>query len=221
MTSAEYVTSPHHRTLITEHVARQLIRRGAWEDAIFVDRATAIGEDALFPNICIYANRERTQSESGDESKIQELTLLIEIRAKRPPDMKASWPAPDQLPSVANQSFPANRILNNACKLVEQIVFTTFNRQRINFSSGDQIDFRQIVEINTEITHNAEGEVPYMLASIDFVLVFEVCYPFADVRTCDLTHIFGESTLRVCNDNSKTVQSARVPLPRTLNPGPL
>ncbi len=203
----------HSRTLITEHLAREIIRRGAWAEAVFIDRATAISsEETVFPNICIYANRERTQSGSGDEIKTQELTLSIEIRAKREPNMLNPWPAPEGLPRVSNQSFPANRILNTACRLVERIVFATFNRQQIVFDEGVQINFRQVAEINTEITHNAEGEVPFMLATLDFVLVYDMCYPFAEVVICDLTQIFGETTLSVCNENAITIKSARRPL---------
>ena len=81
----------HTRTLVREHLARELVKRGAWKDSIYVDRATPIDDQDNWPNVCIFTQSERTTERKGNGSWMQELSLLIEVRERRQPDMDNAW----------------------------------------------------------------------------------------------------------------------------------
>jgi hypothetical protein len=189
----------HTRTLVREHLARELVNRGAWKDSIYVDRATPIEEDDNWPNVCIYTQSERTVESSGNSAWRQELSLLVEVRHRREADMSNAWSR--NIPGMPNhgaQTADASRLLDDACKVIEQIVVQTFSRRNVKIE-GENIRFEQIASLVTDITRSADGEIPYLLAQIEFKLMYEKCVDPLPLDTCPLEHIFGEQIIKTCN----------------------
>lgn len=193
------MTQAHTRTLVREHIARQLVNAGAWVDSVYVDRATALSEDEPWPNICIYTQAERTKEVLGPLTRKQELSLLIEVRDKRTPDMQQHWRRNvEGLPNHPAQTGDASRKLDDACLIIEQVVFQTFSRKRLVLE-GYTLDFDQIAEINTDLARSAEGEVPHVLAQIEFKLNYAACTEKVDIASCPLELMFGGVHYKTCN----------------------
>ncbi len=187
----------HPRTLIREHMARELVRRGAWADAIFVCRSTPFTDEDHFPNVCVYTDGERTRNTLGQQLLEQELSLLIEIRVARTPDMHQPWRHVDGLPAHPGQTASADRELDECCEVIESIVFSQFSNTSVDVE-GQRITTDEISEVNTDIARSAEGDVPYVFAQIEFKLIYRACYPEPEVDTCPLEKVLGEQRHRVC-----------------------
>ncbi|NVM87630.1 hypothetical protein FHT32_001269 [Variovorax sp. SG517] len=187
----------HPRTLIREHMARELVRRGAWADSVFVSRSTPFSDEDHFPNVCVYTDGERTRNALGQQLLEQELALLIEVRIARTPDAHQPWRHVDGLPSHPAQTTAADRELDECCEAIESIVFGQFSNTSV-VVEGQKITIDEISEVNTEIARSSEGEVPYVLAQIEFKLVYRACYPVPNVNTCPLEKVLGELRHRVC-----------------------
>lgn len=186
----------HPRTLVREHVARLLVRNGAWDEAIFVDRVSPIQEDDPFPNVCIYTQSERTVLMNTQHSAQQELTLLIEVREKRHPDMAMPWAHIEGLPNLPGQSHNMGRLLDDACEQIEALVMAEFSRTRLELD-GESFDFDQVNEINTDISPSGEGSVPMILAQIEFKLVYSRCFEVTEPTICPLEYTLGAMRHRV------------------------
>lgn len=203
----------HPRTLIREHMARELVRRGAWADSVFVSRSTPFSDEDHFPNVCVYTDGERTRNALGQQLLEQELSLLIEIRVARTPDEHQPWRHVDGLPSHPAQTTAADRELDDCCEAIESIVFSQFSNTSV-VVEGQEITTDEISEVNTEIARSAEGEVPYVLAQIEFKLIYRACYPVPDVNTCPLEKILGEQRHRVCGVEGRGIHvTAYTPQP--------
>jgi hypothetical protein len=187
----------HPRTLIREHMARELVRRGAWADAIFVCRSTPFTDEDHFPNVCVYTDGERTRNTLGQQLLEQELSLLIEIRVARTPDMHQPWRHVDGLPAHPGQTASADRELDECCEVIESIVFSQFSNTSVDVE-GQRITTDEISEVNTDIARSAECDVPYVFAQIEFKLIYRACYPEPEVDTCPLEKVLGEQRHRVC-----------------------
>jgi hypothetical protein len=190
----------HPRQLIREHIARELVRRGAWGDSVFVNRVTNPDEDDPWPHICVYTQSERTADKLNNDTRRQDLQVLIEVRSRREPDMVRPFPRVDGLPNHPTQVHPADQTLDDACLAVEQIVFGLFGRPGNIKLDDQQIDFDGINEINTDISGTAEGLVPHMQAQIEFRFVYWACTPGIEPDTCPLTRFFGEAWPTPCKD---------------------
>jgi hypothetical protein len=189
----------HTRTLVREHLARELVRRGAWADAVFVDPATAIADDEHFPNICIYTQSERTTDRMGNNAWGQELSLLIEVRAKRPDDMNLPWS--DNIAGMPNhpgQTGNTSRVLDDVCQDIEKIIISTFHRRNVKVE-GQTLSFEAVSGINTDITRDASSEHLYVLAQIEFKLNYQHCIDPLPPESCPLEHIFGMQVVKPCN----------------------
>ena len=195
----------HPRQLIREHIARELVPRGAWDRAVFVNRRTPIDQEDHFPNLCIYTQSERTSDKLNNDVRRQELALLIEVRTQRVPDMLQPWRHIDGLPAHPAQTTPADATLDDACEAVEQVVFGLFGRPGRITVRGVEIDFEGIEEVNTDISGSAEGEVPHELAQLEFRLHYYACTPEIESDTCPLTSLFGRITPVVCDENASPV----------------
>lgn len=188
----------HTRTLVREYLARQLVKAGAWADAIYVDRATAIDENDTWPNICIYTQNERTKEVLGPNARKQTLSLLIEVRERRTPDMQQHWRRNiEGMPPHPAQTGDASRLLDDVCVVLEQVVFQLFSRKRL-LLEGYTLDFDQIEEVNTDLARSAEGEVPHVLAQIEFKLNYAACTERVDLASCPLELLFGEIRFQTC-----------------------
>jgi hypothetical protein len=187
----------HPRTLIREHMARELVRRGAWADAVFVCRSTPFTDEDYFPNVCVYTDGERTRNALGQQLLEQELSLLIEVRVARTPDMHQPWRHVDGLPPQPGQGASADRELDECCEAIESIVFGQFSNTSVDVE-GQRITTDEISEVNTDIARSAEGEIPYVFAQIEFKLIYRACYPIPDVASCPLEKVLGELRHRVC-----------------------
>lgn len=208
------MTQPHTRTLVREHLARQLVNAGAWDSAIYLDRATALSDDDTWPNICIYTQSERTQQTLGPLNRKQELSLLVEVREKRTPDMVQYWQRNVAgMPQHAAQTGDASRLLDDACNIIEQIVFNLFNRKRLVLENTT-LEFDQISEVNTDLARSAEGEVPCVLAQIEFKLVYTACTERIDLASCPLEKIFGEVRFQTCKPSDPMNNALAVALTR-------
>lgn len=196
----------HPRTLVREHIARLLVRNGAWADALFVDRSAPISEDDHFPNVCIYTQSERTLEVPNDHEFKQELNVLIEVREMRRADMAAPWANIEGLPKQPAQAHNASRLLDDACEAIEGLVVAEFSRTRLVIE-GVELDFEQINEINTDISHSGEGSVPYALAQIEFKLCYRKCFDAKVLDTCPLEYMLGEMRHTGC-----TTEGAAVPI---------
>lgn len=183
--------SQHPRQLIREHIARELVRRGAWDSAIFVSRRTPIDQDDHFPNLCIYTPSERTESRTNDDTRKQELQVVVEVRTERVPDMVRPWHRVDGLPAHPALSHPAPATLDEACWALEQVVFSIFGRPARLVLQGTPIDIDGITEVNTDLNGSADGEVPYELAIVEFRVVYWVCVPALEPDACPLTTFYG------------------------------
>lgn len=179
----------HPRTLVREHLARALVRHGAWEDALFINRAAPISDDEHYPNVCIYTQTERTVRMLNAHEAEKELSLLIEVRERRR-DMLCPWPAVDGLPSKPATTQHADRLLDDCCEQIEAIVVALFSKTRLVID-GIEIDFQQLGEINTDISQSGEGVVPYTLAQIECKLIYRHCYAPLDLDTCPLQALLG------------------------------
>jgi hypothetical protein len=201
----------HTRTLVREHLARELVNRGAWKNSIYVDRATPIEEDDNWPNVCIYTQSERTVESSGNSAWLQELSLLVEVRHRREADMSNAWSRNiSGLPNHGAQTADASRLLDDACELIEQLVIQTFHRRVVNVDD-EKLQFEPITGINTDITRSADGEIPYVLAQIEFKLMYEKCVDPLPPDTCPLEHIFGEQMFKTCNPADPLNGTASMP----------
>ena len=197
----------HARTMIREHLARTLVRNGAWADAVFVSRATPISDDDHFPNVCIYTQSERTLSTTSAHAARQEVTLLIEVRERRAPDMLQPWRHIEGMPSVGGQTNPVDVQLDQACAAIENIVFANFSNADLKVGDVD-IHFFQINEINTDITLSGEGVVPFALAQMEFKVVYEACFDLPEIETCPLLNLLGslrQAPCRAGDDGATTV----------------
>ena len=189
----------HTRTLVREHLARELVNRGAWKDSIYVDRATPLDDQDNWPNVCLFTQNERTTERKANGSWMQGLSLLIEVRERRKPDMDNAWSRNIAgMPSHAAQTASASRLLDDACEAIEQIVIQTFSRQNLVFE-GEKLFFDAIDGINTDITRSAEGEIPYVLAQIEFKLNYERCVEPLPPESCPLEHVLGEIRFKTCS----------------------
>lgn len=188
----------HTRTLIREHLARELVRRGAWADAVYVGRSTPIDGDSHFPNVCVYTPSERTRGVLSDQVLEQELSLQLEVRARRESDMLQPWRHVDGLPAHPALAADADRSLDDACEALERIVFALYSNCTLTIE-GTQIWIDQVAEVNTEINHSADGEVPFTQAQIEFKLIYRSCYPAPDPQACPLEKFFGEIQPVTCN----------------------
>jgi hypothetical protein len=193
----------HPRTIIRDHIARELIRNGAWGDAVFVSRFTAIDEECHFPNVCIYTPAERTITEADTQrlnERRQELTLQIEVRVKRKPDMSQVWRHSAGMPNAANQSQPADHELDQACLAIENLIFDMFDSR--NVTDGDQCLRVDVVsEISTQIAGDEAGNVPFMLAIVEFKLEYTRGFLRNAPELCDLSKIMGNIVYNQCKDN--------------------
>lgn len=190
-------TASHPRTLVREHLARELVNRGAWADAVFVDRATPIEEEEVWPNVCIYTNSDRTSEFLTNDVRKQELSLLVEIREKRP-QRHLQQPAIEGMPFKPAQTGSATRLLDDACSAIEQLVFELFNNTRVTVE-GQELLFDPLTEINTDLLRSAEGEVPHVLAQIEFKLIYQACFENPGPSTCALERFFGDIRHKTCN----------------------
>ena len=195
----------HPRQLIREHIARELVRRGAWDRAVFINRRTPIDQEDHFPNLCIYTQSERTSDKLNNDVRKQELALLIEVRTQRAPDMLQPWRHIDGLPAHPAQTTPADATLDDACEAVEQVVFGLFGRPGRIALRGTEIDFEGIEEVNTDISGSADGEVPHELAQLEFRLHYYACTPEPGPDTCPLTRLFGQVIAKVCDEPTNPI----------------
>lgn len=181
----------HPRELIRKHLARTLVRAGAWADAIFVNRAVPIDESEHFPNVCIFSQNERTLAMTNQHEAKQELALLVEVREMRQANLQQSWRQSDGttggLPTLAG----ADDRLDDACEVIENIVLQQFSNTRLNID-GVLIDFDEVSEVNTDISNSAEGIVPFLLAQIEFKVVYRRCFEVLDPISCSLEFLLGE-----------------------------
>lgn len=197
----------HTRTLVREHLARELVNRGAWQDSIYVDRATPLDDQDHWPNVCIFTQSERTTERKGNGSWMQGLSVLIEVRERRQPDMDNAWSRNIAgMPNHAAQTASASRLLDDACEAIEQIVIQTFSRSRV-VVEGKQLSFDAISEINTDITRDVTGEIPYVLAQIEFKLNYERCVDPLPPESCPLEHVLGEIRFKTCSVGDKPVET--------------
>lgn len=205
----------HPRTLIREDLGRELVRRGAWHDAVFVDRTTPIEEDDVWPNICVYTQTDRTSEFLDNESRRQELRLLVEVRAKRSNGVRPAA-AIAGMPNKPAQTGDASRLLDDACEIIERIVFERYNLRQIDIE-GQILVFDAITEVNTDLNRNAEGAVPHVMAQVEFVLVYTACFPALPPETCPLEYIWGEINHVTCDPedplNGKPAVVVGVPTP--------
>ena len=199
----------HPRTLIREHMARTLVRNGAWADAVFVSRTTPISEDDHFPNVCIYTQSERTRETTSAHTARQEVSLLIEVRERRDANMLQPWRHIDGLPNIGAQTSSADRLLDDACLAIENLVFKTFS-QRDLVIDGVQIFFHPITEVNTDITQSGDGIVPFCMAQIEFKLTYEACFDLPEVDTCPLLNLLGEIRQTPCSPSDPPPQAVPV-----------
>lgn len=188
----------HSRTLVREHLGRELVRRGAWESSVFLDRATPIDGDDVWPNVCVYTNADRTSENFGDDAKKQELSLLVEIRARREPNGQNHGAAVAGMPEHPAQTGKASEILDTACAAIERIVFENFNDRQLKIE-GQSLVFDLITEVNTELHRNADGEVPHVMAQIEFKLIYTACFPPLPPDTCPLELVLGDIFHKTCN----------------------
>jgi hypothetical protein len=201
----------HTRTLIREHLARELVRRGAWADAVFVDPATAIADDEHFPNICIFTQSERTTDRMGNNAWGQELSLLIEVRAKRPSDMDVPWS--DNIAGTPNhpgQTGNTSRVLDDACEEIEKIIISTFHRRKVK-AEGQTLSFEAVSGISTDITRDANSEHLYVMAQIEFKLNYQHCIDPLPPESCPLEHIFGQQIVKTCDPADPLNGTATMP----------
>jgi hypothetical protein len=204
----------HTRTLVREHIARQLVNAGAWADAIYIDRATALSDDENWPNICIYTQTERTKQTLGPNTRKQTLSLLIEVRERRTPDMQQHWRRNvEGMPQHPAQTGDASRKLDDACKVIEDLVIQLFSKKRLVLE-GTTLDFDQIDEVNTDLARSAEGEVPHVLAQIEFKLDYAACTDRVDLASCPLELMFGEIRFQTCKPNDPMNGQVAVALTR-------
>lgn len=194
----------HPRTLVREHTARLLVRMGAWKDALYVGRTAPIDQDEHFPNVCIFTQNERTLNMNNDLEARQELTLLIEVRMKRTANMQGQWDAIEGLPALPAQSQPADRVLDSACFIIEKIIMAEFSRTRVKLG-GEDFDFDQINELNTDLTPMGDGAVPFILAQIEFKLCFNRCFDAKPLDTCPLEYFLGEIQHKTCREDGQEV----------------
>ena len=187
----------HPRTLIREDLGRELVRRGAWQEAVFVDRATPIEEDDIWPNICVYTQTDRTSEFFSNDARRQELSLLVEVRAKRPNGVQQAA-AIEGMPNHPAQTGKGSRLLDDACEIIERMVFERYNNRTIEIE-GYAITFDPITEVNTDLNRNADGEVPHVMAQIEFKLVYTACFPPLPPETCPLEFIWGDINHVTCN----------------------
>lgn len=187
----------HPRTLIREDLGRELVRRGAWADAVFVDRATPIEEEDVWPNVCVYTQTDRTSEFLTNAARRQELSLLVEVRAKRPNGVHQAA-AIEGMHHHPAQTGKASRLLDDACEVIEKIVFERYNNRTVELE-GQTLIFDPISEINTDLSRNAEGEVPHVMAQIEFKLLYTACFPPLPPQTCPLEFVWGEINHVTCN----------------------
>jgi hypothetical protein len=185
--------------LVGEHVARLLVRNGAWQGAVFLGREAPVEDEEIFPNICVYVNDERTRDKSGDMQFTQELRLKIEVRERRQDTIDNDFPAPDGLPNHPALGHPAERRLGQATRVIKDLLIAEFSDRSLDLE-GEPAKFDPILECNTEIARSVAGEVPHIMASIDLVLSMKVCYERAALETCPLTGIFGQINYTVCRE---------------------
>lgn len=186
----------HPRTLIRKHLANELVRLGAWGESVFINRVAPIDGDDVFPNICIYTPTERTKQAKSGNSYNQELHLTIDVRSQRPDGR-----------SIADAGIGgADEILDDACMVIEQIIISNYSNKTLRVD-GYEIRFSDASEINTEITHSGSGDVPHMLATIEFRLIYEACYEPLPVDTCPLALIFGEIKHMACLEQAVGINS--------------
>lgn len=203
----------HPRTLVREHAARLLVRMGAWDRALFVGRTAPFDQDDHFPNVCIFTQSERTLTKNNQHEAKQELSLLIEVRMKRVANMSAPWPHIQGLPNHPAQSQNADRDLDSACLIIENLIMAEFSHTRLTLG-GEIFDFEEINEINTDISGSGEGAVPFVLAQVEFKLVYNHCYQAKVPQTCPLEYLLGEMRHKACADTGEAVPVEN----RTLQP---
>lgn len=196
----------HPRTLIREHAAREIVRRGAYSEAVFVNRVAPFSDEDHFPNVCIYTDNESTAKVVNAQNFDQQLILLFEIRERRSPDMLQPWRAIDGMPAHPAQVTCADRLLDDVCEQIEAVVFAAFNLATFTVE-GQKIQTGEITEVNTEISRGGDGDVPYMLAQLEFKLSYQACYPAAPIDTCPLEHFFG-----VQRHNTNGIEGQSVPV---------
>ncbi|HYW57681.1 MAG TPA: hypothetical protein VE934_12015 [Polaromonas sp.] len=204
----------HPRTLVREDLGRQLVQRGAWASAVFVDRAAPLEEDGPWPNVCIYTNSDRTLEILTNDVRQQELSVLVEVRAKRDPSALHQTPGIEGMPHHPADTGRATRALDNACETIERIVFERFNNTRLELE-GMELDFDPITEINTDLTRSADGEVPHVLAQIEFKVIYKACFAPLGPETCPLEHFFGQIKHLACNEEDPA--NGRLPVPATVH----
>jgi len=178
------------RTAIREHLRAMLIQAGAWGRNIYVERSIPIdddddvdGDDASWPNICIFTPREVTIQTTSTQNRKQEATLHIEVRVRREPDMT----------NPANTGMDGGVLaeqLDDLCEVIRQIVLQNFNSADV-CTDGETVHFYPISEINTDTAHSAEGAMPHMMAIIEFKLNFDDCFYATPPKTCPLERFFG------------------------------
>jgi hypothetical protein len=194
----------HPRTLVREHAARLLVRMGAWDQALYVGRTAPIDQDEHFPNVCIFTQNERTLTMNNQHEAKQELSLLVEVRMKRMANMAAPWSHIEGLPNLPAQTQDADGVLDSACLIIENIIMAEFSHTRLTLG-GERFDFEQVNEINTDLTPSGEGAVPFILAQIEFKLVYNHCYPAKVPETCPLEYALGVMRHKDCGDTGEPV----------------
>lgn len=190
---------PHMRTLLREHVARLLVRNGAWESAVFVSRATGIDENTPFPNVCIFTQSERTITDRTTKEFEQEITLLIEVREHREATMELPWPHVSGLANIGAQTQHADRLLDDSCNAIEQIIVTNLSGQSFS-AEGVELYVDEITQINTDLSYSSDGIVPYALAQMEFRLIYKSCFAPLPIDNCPLTSLLGEIRHKQCGD---------------------
>lgn len=172
----------HPRTIIREAIALELYARGFVADHVYVTRTAELQRQHL-PAICIYTKAERTDEAYADDTFNQSLDILIEVYVERKSDTCIPFKKIEGMPNNPAQTNNADRILDDLCFEIENVVFNMMFRSSVTNEIGC-VYAKQIMAINTEIDHSPDGAVPFVKASMTMTLAYQRSPDLEDVETC-------------------------------------
>jgi hypothetical protein len=197
--------------LLAEFIAAKLINAGAWRDAVYLYKDTAVedDEDTPYPNICVYVDSDRTREKTGDDLQfMQEFRVKVEIRERfnsLKDHAKGVYTSTGGLPNHPALNTHAMRRLAVATAGVKSVLVAALS-DRIELG-GKKITVDSLGEISTDIERSSLGALQHCMATIDFLVTIPLCYEREAIDSCPLNFIFGEFNYTQCID-SDTLKSA-------------
>jgi hypothetical protein len=186
------------RTAFRHAIARALVDQASMVDGrVFIQRAAKLTKGTL-PCVCVYTREERTKEKKNSTYLIQSLTITLEVYQKRVPDASEPGRNVSGLPSHPAQYAILAQDLDDICEEVEDVVITTLNPMKTVSEGNATFCVMSVQEVSTSITESDDGELPFAMATIQFVVEFSKDIK-APIEACDRKAMLAQVLHSTCD----------------------